>query len=235
MVNNDEKEIVLQNKCKIIIADDIDVIREDIAEIINGEDDMTVVGEAASLKEVVRLAETVEHDIILMDIEMEYMNSGIQATYEILEKNPSDKIIFLTAHDTKKMILTAMGAGAVDYIIKGIEDEELLKHIRSVMQGTSIMEHKIQETIMEEYVRLQKSERSLLFFINNLSKLTVAEKDLIKLLLDGHKVNEIAGIRHVESSTIKTQINGLLRKFGCSRTKEIISMIKELKIEHLFI
>lgn len=224
----------MQKKVRILVADDMDVIREDIVEVINSQDDMEVVGEACSLKEIVLLAERVEHDVILMDIEMEFMNSGIQATYEILEKNPKDKIIFLTAHDTKKMILTAMGAGAVDYIIKGIEDEELLKHIRSVMEGNSIMEHKIQETIMEEYMRLQKSERSLLFFINNLSKLTVTEKELIKLLLDGHKVNEIAGLRHVESSTIKTQINGLLRKFGCSRTKEIIGVIKELKIEHLF-
>lgn len=221
--------------CRVLIADDMDVIREDIAELIEEQEDMEVVGEAASLKEIVKLAESVEHDVILMDIEMEAMNSGIQATYEILERNPGDKIIFLTAHDTKKMILTAMGAGAVDYIIKGIEDEELLRHIRSVFEGTSIMELRIQETIMEEYMRLQKSERSLLFFINNLSKLTMTEKELIKLLLDGNKVGEIAGIRHVEPSTIKTQINGLLRKFGCSRTKDIISMIKELNIEHLFI
>lgn len=225
----------MKEKTKILIADDMDVIREDMAELISGQPDMEVVGEAASQKEIVRLAENVAHDIILMDIEMEAMNSGIQATYEILEKFPEDKIIFLTAHDTKKMILTAMGAGAVDYIIKGIEDEELLRHIRSVTDGNSIMEHRIQETIMEEYIRLQKSERSLLFFINNLSKLTMTEKELIKLLLDGNKVGEIAGLRHVESSTIKTQINGLLRKFGCGRTKEIISMIKELNIEHLFL
>lgn len=87
---------------------------------------------------------------------------------------------------------------------------------------------------MQEYARLQKSERSLLFFINNISKLTSAERELIKLLLQGYKVNEIAGIRCVESSTIKTQIKGLLRKFGCSRTKEIVQIIRELNIEHLF-
>lgn len=225
----------MKGKCKILIADDMDVIREDIVELISNEPDMEVVGEAASQKEIVKLAKTVAHDVILMDIEMEAMNSGIRATYEILEENPADKIIFLTAHDTKKMILTAMGAGAVDYIIKGIEDEELIRHIRSVIEGNSIMEHRIQETIMEEYIRLQKSERSLLFFINNLSMLTVTEKELIKLLLDGHKVGEISGIRHVEASTVKTQVNGLLRKFGCSRTKDIINMIKELNIEHLFI
>ncbi|MDO4787989.1 MAG: response regulator transcription factor [Johnsonella sp.] len=223
-----------KKKYRVLIAEDMDLIREDIAELINGQEDMEVVGEAKSGKEIIELAESIEHDIILMDIEMEVMNSGIQATDEILRKLPEDKIIFLTAHETKEMILTAMGAGAVDYIVKGLEDEELLRHIRSVMAGNSIMQHKIQETIMQEYARLQKSERSLLYFINNISKLTAAEKELIKLLLEGHKVNEIAGIRCVEASTIKTQIGGLLRKFGSTRTKDIVNTIKDLNIEHLF-
>ena len=96
------------------------------------------------------------------------------------------------------------------------------------------MQGSIHEMVMQEYARLQKSERSLLFFIHNLSKLTATEHDLIRLLLQGCKVQEIARIRCVEVSTIKTQIKGLLRKFGCGRTKEIVSMIRELNIEHLF-
>lgn len=223
-----------KRKYRVLIAEDMDLIREDIAELINAQEDMEVVGEAVSGKEIIELAKSVEHDIILMDIEMEVMHSGIQATDAILRELPEDKILFLTAHETKEMILTAMGAGAVDYIVKGLEDEELLRHIRSVMEGHSIMQHKIQETIMQEYARLQKSERSLLYFINNISKLTAAEKELIKLLLQGHKVNEIAGIRCVEASTIKTQIGGLLRKFGCARTKDIVNTIRDLNIEHLF-
>lgn len=232
----DEKEegIDWNKKCRILVAEDFDVIREDMVEVINAQPDMVVVGEATSHKEIVALAKQVEHDIILMDIEMEMMNSGIQATYEILEVIPEDRIIFLTAHETKQMIIDAMGAGAVDYIVKETEDEEILRHIRSVIDGNSIMQHKVQETIMQEYVRLQKSERSLLFFINNVSKLTSAEKELIKLLLEGHKVNEIAGIRCVEASTIKTPINRLLRKFGCERSRDIVNMIRDLNIEHLF-
>lgn len=224
----------MSKKYKILVAEDFDVIREDIVELIQSQADMTVVGEAVSGREIVELAKKTEYDIILMDIEMEHMHSGIQASYEIMDGNPEAKIIFLTAHETKQMIINAMGAGAVDYIVKGTEDEEILKHIRGVIEGNSVMQQKIQETIMQEYVRLQKSERSLLFFINNISKLTSAERDLIKLLLEGHKVNEIAGIRSVETSTIKTQINRLLRKFGCERSKEIVSMIRDMNIEHLF-
>ena len=84
------------------------------------------------------------------------------------------------------------------------------------------------------YGRVEQSEKSLLFFINNISKLTATEREMIKLLLQGYKVHEIAVARSVEVSTIKTQIKGLLRKFGCSRTKEIVQIIRELNIAHLF-
>ena len=165
---------------------------------------------------------------------METMNAGILATQEIREADPEAGIIFLTAHETREMIVTAMGAGALDYIVKGCEDEEILYHVRCALKGNPIMSNKIHETVMQEYARLQQSEKSLLFFINNISKLTATEREMIKLLLQGYKVHEIAEARSVEVSTIKTQIKGLLRKFGCSRTKEIVQIIRELNIEHLF-
>lgn len=217
-----------------MIADDFELLREDLSELLSGQPDMEVVGCAASGKEIVELSAQVEYDLILMDIEMESMNAGIAATERIREQKPHANVIFLTAHETREMIVTAMGAGAADYLVKGCPDEELLTHIRCAYEGHPIMQSMIHETIMQEYVRLQRSERSLLFFINNISKLTGTEREMIKLLLQGCKVNEIAKIRCVETSTIKTQIKGLLRKFGCSRTKEIVQIIHELNIEHLF-
>ena len=200
----------MADKKKILIADDFQLLREDLTELINNQRDMEVVGTASSGKEIVNLARNTEYDLILMDIEMETMN------------------------ETREMIVTAMGAGALDYIVKGCEDEEILYHIRCALKGNPIMSNKIHETVMQEYARLQQSEKSLLFFINNISKLTATEREMIKLLLQGYKVHEIAEARSVEVSTIKTQIKGLLRKFGCSRTKEIVQIIRELNIEHLF-
>lgn len=221
-------------KIRILIADDFQLLREDMMELLNKQPDMEVVGEAASGKEIIELARMVPYDLILMDIEMEQMNAGIIATEKIREEKPGASVIFLTAHETKDMIVTAMGAGALDYLVKGCAEEEILYHIRCAHEGHPVMQSRIHETIMQEYARLQKSERSLLFFINNISKLTTTEREMIKLLLQGYKVNEIAGIRCVEPSTIKTQIKGLLRKFGCGRTKEIVQIIHDLKIEHLF-
>lgn len=224
----------VMEKIKILVAEDVALLREDLCELLDSQPDMVVVGSASSGKEIVELARNTEFDLILMDIEMEQMNAGILATQRIRDELPDAGVIFLTVHETKEVIVTAMGAGALDYLVKGCPEEELLKHIRNAYEKHPMMEARIHETVMQEYVRLQKSEHSLLFFINNMSKLTATERELIKLLLQGYKVNEIAGIRCVETSTVKTQVKGLLRKFGCSRTKEIVQIIQELNVEHLF-
>lgn len=87
---------------------------------------------------------------------------------------------------------------------------------------------------MQEYKRLQESEKSLLFFVNNLSNLTKTERELIRLLLENNKVKKIAEVRGVEVVTIKSQINTLLKKLGASRTKEITKTIRNLNLTHLF-
>ena len=223
------------NKIKIMIAEDFDLLREDLCDLINSQSDMKVVGAAASGREITELARKESSDIILMDIEMENIKAGITAAHAILEDNPQQKIIFLTAHETDNMIFTAMDTGAVDYVVKGSEEAVVLKHIRKAYEGKPIMETNIQAKIMSEYSRLRKSERSLLFFISNVSQLTRTERELIQLLLQGKKVNEIAKLRCVELITVKTQIKSLLRKFGCSRSKEIVKLIQEMNLTHLFI
>lgn len=220
---------------KVAIVEDFELIREDLKELIDSQEDMQVVWAAETGVQAVELAEKEATDIILMDIEMETINAGNLAAEKIRDKNSEQKIIFMTAHETNEMIITAMGTGAVDYLVKGEDSEEILSHIRNAFAGRATMNSRIQETIMREYSRLQRSERSLLFFIHNVSQLTAAERELVKLLLEGMKVKEIAQVRCVEMITVKTQIKSLLRKFGCSRTKEIVSMIRDLNLSHLFV
>ena len=219
---------------RILVAEDFDLLREDLCGILNQQPDMTVAGSAGSGKEIEALARSTACDLILMDIEMETTTAGIRATERILEEKPSLKVLFLTAHETDDMILTSMGAGAVDYIVKGCDDAELLLHIRSAWEGRPMLDARIQSVLFKEYSRLRRSERSLLFFISTVSQLTTAERELVRLLLEDKKIKEIAAIRCVEVVTVKTQIKSLLRKFGCTRTREIVSTIRELNVAHLF-
>lgn len=218
----------------VLIAEDFPVLREDLKEQLEQSGDIRVIGCAASGREIEELAMVQDADVILMDIEMETVNAGILAAEHIRDKRPEQKIIYLTAHETEQIIITAMGTGAVDYIVKGGDVETVIRHIRAAQAGHPIMEARIQETVMNEYKRLQRSEQSLLFFINNVSQLTAAERELVRLLLEDKKVKEIAQIRCVEVITVKTQIKSLLRKFGCSRSKEIVNLIRALNLSHLF-
>ena len=124
----------------ILVAEDFDIIREDLCATLSAQEDMCVVGQASSGAEAVALADATDCEVILMDIEMETTTAGIQAAERILEKYPGLLIIFLTAHETENMILPSMGAGAVDYIVKGCSDEELLTHIRAAAAGHPMLD-----------------------------------------------------------------------------------------------
>lgn len=224
----------MEQNIRVMVAEDLPLLREDFCDVVSSQADMEVVGAAATGEEIVALAARTPCDVILMDIEMETIDAGIRAAEVITAKNPEIKILFLTAHETDDMITSAMGTGAVDYVVKGCEEEKLLEHIRRASQGRAELDPRIQNTVMQEYARLRRSERSLIFFINNVAHLTPAEHELVKLLLQDKKVAEIAGLRCVEVVTVKTQIKGLLNKFGCSRTKEIVKMIRQMSLEHLF-
>lgn len=219
---------------RLLVAEDFDIIREDLCEIIQQQPDMEVAGSAASGEAIQAMALAVDFDVILMDVEMETTTAGIRATERILEQKPEAKVIFLTAHETDNMILTSMGAGAVDYIVKGCEEAQLLEHIRAAYEGQAILDARIQQLVLKEYSRLRSSERSLLFFIHTVSHLTQAERELVRLLLENKSIRQIAESRCVEMVTVKTQIKSLLRKFDCTRTKEIVGMIRELNVAHLF-
>lgn len=222
------------SKKKIIIVDDFPLLVEDLAEYIQSQPDMEVVRTANSAEELLSFYEDVDYDLILLDIEMETVNAGLMAAETIRDHHKEAKIIFLTAHETQQFILTAVALGAADYIVKGTDYKDVGVHIRNVFAGHPIMASKVQEVIMGEYKRLKKTERSLMRFIHTVSLLTPAERELIKLLLRQYTVSEIARERSVEMVTVKTQVKSLLRKFEVSRSKEIVKIINELNIGHLF-
>ena len=104
---------------KILIADDFELLREDLCDTLGAQADMEVVGAAQSGAQVEEMAARLDFDVLLIDIEMENTTAGIHAAENILAEKPDTIVIFLTAHETENMILMSMGAGAVDYVVKG--------------------------------------------------------------------------------------------------------------------
>ena len=219
---------------RIIIAEDNDILREDLRCELNCEPDLEVVADVATGAAAVQAALELEFDVILLDIEMETVQAGIDAATQIHPQKPQAKIIYLTAHGSDDMILTAMATGAVDFFVKGNSDEQLLRHIRMAAGGTPIMSEHTQAVMLQEYSRLRKNEESLLYFIHTLSLLTPTERELVRYLLQGLNPRQISEVRMVEKDTVKGQIRSIREKFGCSHTKEIVARIRSLGLEHLF-
>ena len=218
---------------RILVAEDNDILREDLCQQLNAQPDFTVAGEAATGARAVELALAEEFDVILLDIEMETIQAGIDAAACIHPQKPQAQIIYLTAHDNDDMILTAMATGAVDYFVKGSDNELLFRHIRMAYAGTPIMSAHTQEIMLREYSRLRRNETSLLYFVNTLASLTPTERELIRYLLQGLNARQISEIRVVGLDTVKGQIHRIREKFGCTRTREIVTHIRDLGLEHL--
>lgn len=219
---------------RIIIVDDLKPLVEELELIVHSIPDMEVIATAGSGQEALALSRETDFDLMLLDIEMEDSLAGIKAAREIIQEKAEANIAFLTAHDNKDMILAAMATGAIDYIVKGLPDKELVDKIKKIALGTPELDNKIQAMLLNEYKRLRNSERKIMATMNKIKRLTNAETELVGYLLEGKSQRQISQVRHVELVTIKTQISSILKKFEVKRSRDIVNLIKELDLQNLF-
>ena len=124
----------MERTIRVLIADDHAVFREGLRAVLGPESDMEVVGEAATGNEVLKRAEELGSDVILMDIQMPGVN-GIEATRRILETTPHIGVVVLTMFEDDDSVFSAMRAGARGYVLKGADPSEILKVVRAVARG----------------------------------------------------------------------------------------------------
>ncbi|NOV02806.1 response regulator [Paenibacillus sp. LMG 31457] len=216
---------------RIIVAEDLDVLREHFCELIDREEDLNVIGQASAGKEVLKLiAELGAPDLILMDIEMEMRHDGIITAQKVLELHPQTRIVFLTVHEDDETVFSAFETGAVDYVLKTSSSEAIIQSIRSAHEGNVQVRPEFAYKIKNEFSRIRRNQESLLNSTLILSQMTPSELVILDLLLRDMKLTEIAKERQVELSTIKSQINVILKKFNKKRTKEVTTMLRELNV-----
>ncbi|GMQ61952.1 response regulator transcription factor [Vallitalea maricola] len=215
---------------KVMIADDMIAHRRRLERIIAKQSDMELVASAENGYEAVMFAGMYKPDIILMDIEMENQMAGITAAKQINDTLSAIKIIMLTVCDRSEIVVAAFQTGIVDYILKTAEPEEIIDAIRSAHKNLSPIRPIIAEKIRKEFRESKIKEQSLLYVLKLISELTSSELEVLKLLCDGMTRKQIAQLRFVEVGTIKKQINSILKKCEQNRTKDLIYIIKELRI-----
>jgi two-component system NarL family response regulator len=195
-----EKELVHKELIRVLVADDHPVVCKGLASLIEYEEDITVVGEAANGCEAVELFSQHQPDVTLMDLRMPQME-GVEAITFIRQQATNARIIILTTFDSDEDIYRGLRAGAMAYLLKDAPRNELLNTIRAVHSG--------QKRISPQMV-LKLVERI------NSPELTARELEVLRLVVVGKSNGEIGATLYIAESTVKTHVKTILKKLGAN-------------------
>jgi DNA-binding NarL/FixJ family response regulator len=198
-----------------MIVDDHNVVRDGISALIEGQDDLTVVGRASDGQEAVDRAPAIKPEVILMDLRMPRMD-GVEAMRRIRAELPAIHFIVLTTFDTDSYIFEAIEAGARGFLLKDASREELFKAIRAVHAGESLIEPSVATRVLDRMARLERGETS---------GPTLSERELQVLgeLAQGKANKEIAASLDLSESTVKTYVARIFTKLDASGRTEAVT------------
>lgn len=210
------------DKIKIIIADDHAVVREGTRTLLEREEDMQVVGEAHDGEEAVRLIEKLKPDVAILDISMPKL-SGIEVTRRIKPRLPSTAILILTVYDNDEYVFALLEAGAAGYLLKDVHSHEIVKAVRAVYSGESVLHPSIaRKVIQRAIVGSSKSGEG-----KSTIELSEREKEVLKLAARGLSNKDIADTLCISIRTVQGHINSIFHKLSVgSRTEAIFQSVK---------
>ncbi|THF84247.1 response regulator transcription factor [Cohnella fermenti] len=218
---------------KVLIVEDDNLISKRYQMILSKDPQLEFVGRAASGYEGTMLAALHRPDVILMDIELEDKQAGLRATSEILAYMPDIKIVMLTVCETDDTVFRAFELGATNYLLKNMPAEEIRTAVKDAYRGVPSLHANIAGKITREFKRIKTNEDSLLRNFHILTQLTPTELEVLDLLLKDYSRQEICRMRHVEPSTLKSQIHSILKKFEKISVQEVVAVLRELHIPEI--
>jgi len=204
------------SQIRILVADDHPIVREGVANLVGGQQDMRVVGEASNGREAIQQFRAQRPDIALMDLQMPVMN-GLDALIAIRDESPEARIIMLTTYAGDAQVQRAIKAGARGYLLKSSLHEELLQTIRAVHAGRKAISAEASYELAEHATD---------------DALTPAELRVLRLIAQGNANKEIGEQLSVSEETVKGQVRNILSKLGAKdRTQAAMIGVKRGIIE----
>ena len=213
------------SKLRILIADDHGIVRQGLHFVLESAPDIEVVGEATDGREAVHLTEELHPNVVVMDIGMPQLN-GVEATAQIVRRNPHVAVIILGMHTDEVYLVRALGAGAKGYLVKGSADQDLVAAIRAIAAGKRFFSPVIARMLAEDYTRQLRQKQ----VEDSYNLLTEREKEVLQLLAEGKLNKEAAGVLNVSPYTVETHRKHLMEKLNLHSTAEIVLYAVRKKI-----
>ncbi|MDN4597898.1 response regulator transcription factor [Leifsonia virtsii] len=201
---------------RIVLADDHPVVREGIRGMLQGYDDIEVVGQAGSGPEAVALVAALAPDLVLMDLRMPG-GDGVEATRAIVAAHPSTRVVVLTTYETDQDILRAIEAGASGYLLKDIAPAELARSVRAAAAGETVLATSAQTALLG---RVQGRQAA--------PALSVQEVKVLRLAADGLTNASIGAQLFIGEATVKTYLSRAYEKLGVSDRTSAVRRALEL-------
>lgn len=210
----------MTERIRVLLVDDQDLVRYGLRLVLEAQDDLVVVGEAADGAEAIRNAKLLKPDVVLMDIRMPGM-SGIEATREITSSMPNVCVLALTTYDLDEFAFGSLQAGAAGFLLKNTRPDELVSAIRTVSAGDAVVSPRITSKLIEVAVQhLAPPARPP--SDDALSVLTEREREVFVLVGRGHTNAEIAQLLYVSESTVKAHFGRILVKLALPNRVQVV-------------
>ena len=214
----------MSEKISLLLVDDQQLLREGIRIVIDQEEGLTVIGEAGNGQEAIELYAELRPDVVLMDVQMPVMN-GLDAIRRICLQDPKAKILILTTFDNDKYVFEGIRAGALGYMLKAMSSSELVAAVRAAYQGNGWLETSVARKIIDEFVRLPSPVGDASSLIEPLNE---RELDVLRLLAQGCRNQEIAESLHLAEGTVRNYVSSLMAKLHVSDRIQAVLRAKEL-------
>jgi DNA-binding NarL/FixJ family response regulator len=204
-------------KIRVLIADDHAVLRDGLHALLDKYDDVEVVAEAADGLEALDRIVELKPDVVLMDIAMPRLG-GLEATLEVRQRKLPTKVLVLTQYDSKEYVFQMLKAGAAGYILKKAAGTELLSAIRAVYSGESFLDPSAAKAMVDRYIGNggEKEEE------RRLDELSDREKEVLKLLAEGHSNREIADLLRLSVKTVMSHRSSIMEKLDIHNRTELV-------------
>jgi two-component system response regulator NreC len=204
-------------KIRVLVVDDHTIVRDGICSLLGLLSDIEIVGEAADGKEAVPKVREVAPDVVLMDISMPVIN-GLEATRRIRKEFPNVRVLALTQYDDRQQIFSMIEAGARGFITKVAASSELAMGIRAVHRGECFLSPSVARAFVEDY----QQRGAVAANDEPYGKLTDREREVLRLVAEGHTVRETASILDLSPKTVEGYKTSLMDKLGLHRKADLI-------------